>query len=79
MPDKAIATDQAQHFLWVVNQEQKVEYRTVVLGAHIGQSRVITTGLNPNEWIVIEGLPRLMPGIKVNPERISLTASKGEK
>ncbi len=79
VPDKAIATDQAQHFLWVVNQEQKVEYRTVVLGAHIGQSRVITTGLNPNEWIVIEGLPRLMPGIKVNPERISLTASKGEK
>ena len=57
VPDKAIATDQAQHFLWVVNQEQKVEYRTVVLGAHIGQSRVITTGLNPNEWIVIEGLP----------------------
>ena len=79
VPDKAIATDQAQHFLWVVNQEQKVEYRTVVLGAHIGQSRVITTGLNPNEWIVIEGLPRMMPGIKVNPERISQTEPAGEK
>ncbi len=79
VPDKAIATDQAQHFLWVVNQEQKVEYRTVVLGAHIGQSRVITTGLDPNEWIVIEGLPRMMPGIKVNPERISQTEPAGEK
>ncbi len=79
VPDKAIATDQAQHFLWIVNQEQKVEYRTVVLGAHIGQSRVITTGLNPNEWIVIEGLPRMMPGIKVNPERISQTEPAGEK
>ena len=79
VPDKAIATDQAQHFLWVVNQEQKVEYRTVVLGAHIGQSRVITAGLNPNEWIVIEGLPRMMPGIKVNPERISQTEPAGEK
>ena len=79
VPDKAIATDQAQHFLWVVNQEQKVEYRTVVLGAHIGQSRVITTGLNPNEWIVIEGLPRMMPGIKVDPERISQTEPAGEK
>jgi membrane fusion protein, multidrug efflux system len=79
VPDKAIATDQAQHFVWVIDQEQKVEYRKVVLGAHIGQSRVITSGLSTQDWIVIEGLPRLMPGIKVNPERISLTASKGEK
>ena len=79
VPDRAIATDQAQHFLWVVNEEEKVEYRTVVLGAHIGQSRVIKSGLKSNEWIVIEGLPRLMPGVKVNPERISLTESAGEK
>jgi len=79
VPDRAIATDQAQHFVWVIDQEQKVQYRKVVLGAHIGQSRVITSGLSTQDWIVIEGLPRLMPGIKVNPERISLTASKGEK
>ena len=79
LPDRAIGTDQAQRFVWVVNQENQVEYRKVVLGAHIGQSRVITEGLKPEEWAVIEGIQKLKPGVKVNPERISLTGPDGEK
>jgi multidrug efflux system membrane fusion protein len=79
LPDRAIGTDQAQRFVWVVNQQNQVEYRKVELGAHIGQSRVITEGLKPEEWAVIEGLQKLKPGIKVNPERISLTKRDGEK
>lgn len=79
LPDRAIATDQAQRFIWVVNQENQVEYRKVVLGAHIGQSRVIKEGLKPEEWVVIEGLQKLRPGIKVNPERISLAEQHKEQ
>jgi multidrug efflux system membrane fusion protein len=79
LPDRAIGTDQAQRFVWVVNQENQVEYRKVELGAHIGQSRVITQGLKPEEWVVIEGIQKLKPGMKVNPERISLTGRDGEK
>jgi len=79
LPDRAIATDQAQRFVWAVNQDNQVEYRQVVLGAHIGQSRVITQGLKPEEWVVIEGLQKLKPGIKVNPERISLAERHEEK
>jgi len=79
LPDRAIATDQAQRFVWVVNPENQVEYRKVVLGAHIGQSRVIKEGIKPQEWVVIEGLQKLKPGIKVNPERISLAERQEEK
>jgi len=79
IPDRAIATDQAQRFVWVVNQEQKVEYRKVLLGTHVGQLRVITEGLKADEWVVIEGIQKLMPSIQVNPERISLVEPKGEK
>ncbi|MDO9270683.1 MAG: efflux RND transporter periplasmic adaptor subunit [Methylobacter sp.] len=78
LPDRAIGTDQAQRFVWVVNKDNQVEYRTVVLGAHIGQSRVITEGLKPEEWAVIEGIQKLKPGVKVTPERISLTGPDGE-
>ncbi|MEI6144820.1 MAG: efflux RND transporter periplasmic adaptor subunit [Methylococcales bacterium] len=78
VPDRAIATDQAQRFVWVVNQEQKVEYRQVVLGAHVGQQRVIIQGLKADEWVVIEGIQKLMPNLQVNAERISLEP-KGEK
>jgi multidrug efflux system membrane fusion protein len=45
----------------------------VTLGAHIGQSRVISEGLKADEWVVIEGIQKIKPGIKVNPEQIPLT------
>lgn len=73
LPDRAIGTDQAQRFVWVVNQDNQVEYRKVELGAHIGQARVISQGLKPEEWAVTEGIQKLKPGLKVNPERISLS------
>jgi multidrug efflux system membrane fusion protein len=79
IPDRAIGTDQAQRFVWAVNQENKVEYRAVELGAHISQSRVVTGGLKPDEWIVIEGIQTLRPGIKVNPERTSSTENNEKK
>ncbi|MFI3154943.1 MAG: efflux RND transporter periplasmic adaptor subunit [Methylococcaceae bacterium] len=77
LPDRAIGTDQAQRFVWVLNQENQVEYRTVELGAHIGQSRVISKGLKAEEWAVIEGIQKLKPGLKVNPERILLAGRDG--
>lgn len=79
LPDRAIATDQAQRFVWIANPDNQVEYRKVVLGAHIGQSRVIAEGLEPGDWVVIEGLQKLKPGIKVNPERIVVTGNKAGK
>ncbi|MGR8981021.1 MAG: efflux RND transporter periplasmic adaptor subunit [Gammaproteobacteria bacterium] len=72
LPDRAIATDQAQRFVWVVNKENQTEYRPVVLGARIGRSRVIKQGITPDEWVVIDGLQKLKPGIEVNPERVTL-------
>jgi multidrug efflux system membrane fusion protein len=78
LPDRAIGTDQAQRFVWVVNQQNQVEYRKVELGAHIGQSRVISEGLKSEEWAVIEGTQKLKPGLKVNPERVSLAEPDGE-
>ncbi|TAK62405.1 MAG: efflux RND transporter periplasmic adaptor subunit [Methylobacter sp.] len=79
IPDRAIGTDQAQRFVWVVNQENQVEYRKVELGAHIGQSRVITQGLKPEDWIVIEGIQKLRPGIKVSPERSTVANGRDGK
>ncbi|MGR9086741.1 MAG: efflux RND transporter periplasmic adaptor subunit [Gammaproteobacteria bacterium] len=79
LPDRAIATDQAQRFVWVVNQENQVEYRQVELGARIGQSRVIKAGVTPEEWVVIEGLQKLRPGIVVRPDRIALAGTLTEK
>jgi len=72
LPDRAIGTDQAQRFVWVVNQANQAEYRQVTPSARIGQMRVILSGLQAGDWVVVEGLQKLKPGVKVNPERISL-------
>lgn len=71
LPDRAIGTDQAQRFVWVVNQENRAEYRQVTPGARIGQLRVIREGLQPGDWVVVEGLQKLKPGAEVKPEKIT--------
>lgn len=79
IPDRAIATDQAQRFVWVMTQDNHVEYRKVEPGARIGQMRVISQGLQATEWVVVDGVQKLKPGIQVKPERISLTEPQGAK
>jgi len=76
LPDKAIATDQAQRFVWVINAANQTEYRKVGLGTAIGQTRVITDGLQPGDWVVVEGLQKLKPGITVTPERTAIAANQ---
>jgi multidrug efflux system membrane fusion protein len=75
LPDKAIGKDQTQHFVWVVKEENQVEYRKVTLGMRDNNLRVIREGINPQEWIVIEGIQKIRPNTQVNPERIDAVTS----
>lgn len=72
LPERAIATDQAQRFVWVVKADNQVEYRKVDLGAAIGKMRVITAGVTAEDVIVTDGLQKIKPDSKVQPERITL-------
>lgn len=76
LPDRAIATDQADRFVWVMNQNKVVEYRKVTLGKKIGAWRVIQQGLQAGDWVVIEGVQKLKPGSKIEPEKIALLEQK---
>lgn len=72
LPDRAIATDLAQKFVWVVGEGNKAERRVVVPGPLIDGMRVIAAGLKPEEWVVTEGIQKLKPSAPVNPEKTSL-------
>lgn len=63
--EKAIGTDLNNKFVLVVNDESKVEYRAVTLGDKVGNMRIITSGLNANDTIVVDGLQRVRPGALV--------------
>lgn len=73
LPDRAIGTDMADHFIWVMKQDQKVTQRKVVLGKQINELRVISQGLQAGEWVVIEGVQKLKPDSLIEPEKITLT------
>src|SRR6267154_2329562 len=68
IPDRALGSDQAQKFVYVINAEKKVEFRPVKIGSLVDGLRVVKEGLKPGEQIIVEGLMRVRPGILVEPK-----------
>jgi len=73
LPDEAIGSDQAQKFVFVVSDQNVVEYRPVQLGAMIKGLRVVREGLKPEDWVIISGVQRARPGMKVDAQRQELS------
>lgn len=69
LPDEAIATDQSNRFVYVVADDGTVSRKNVVLGPMIDGLRVIRSGIETTDWVIIKGLQRARPGIKVTPEK----------
>jgi len=68
VPDSAIVTDQARRIVYVVGAEGATEARPVELGPLVDGLRVIRSGLQANDRVVIEGIQRIMqPGQPVTP------------
>jgi RND family efflux transporter MFP subunit len=68
VPERAVGVDQGQRFVYVVDKDNKVEYRKVAVGQIYGRMLSITEGLAPEDRVVTEGLLALRPGITVAPE-----------
>jgi membrane fusion protein, multidrug efflux system len=66
--ERAVGTDQSKRFVLVVGEDNKVAYREVRLGATVEGRRVVTSGLEPGERIVVNGLQRVRPGSRVAPQ-----------
>ena len=63
--DRAVGTDQDKKFVLALKPDSTVEYRVVQLGRLVDGLRVVTAGLKPGDEIVINGLQRVRPGMKV--------------
>lgn len=72
--ERAIGTDQDKRYVLVVDEQGRTAYRQVTLGANQGRLRVVTSGLQPGEHIVVNGLQRVRPGEVVAPNLVSMDA-----
>ena len=67
LPDTAIATDQSRKIVFVVKDDNTVEAKAVVLGPLDEGLRVIRSGINADDKVIVEGLQRARVGAKVSP------------
>ncbi|MGD8961817.1 MAG: efflux RND transporter periplasmic adaptor subunit [Desulfobacterales bacterium] len=65
--ERALGLDQGGRYLLVVDNENKVEQRYVKIGALNDGMRVIKEGLKPEDQVVVNGIQRAIPGVKVTP------------
>lgn len=66
--DRAIGTDQDKKFVFVVDGENKVNYRQIKPGPTADGMRVVESGLAAGDKIVVNGLQRIRPGAVVAPQ-----------
>ena len=71
--DRAIGTDLGNQFVYVLDKQHKVQYRKVSTGPLFHGLRVIDSGLEPNDIVVVNGLQRVRPGAEVNPQTVAMS------
>jgi len=75
---RAIGTDQGNKYLLVVNDQNVVEYRPVTLGVESEGLRTVEHGVAAGEWVITNGIQRVRPGVKVEPQRQPMAPADGQ-
>ena len=68
VPQAAVVIDQLGDYVLVVDAGDTVRRQNITLGQSTPQSVVVLTGLKTGQRIIIDGIQRVHPGIKVNPQ-----------
>lgn len=75
VPDRALGSDQGGPYLLVVGADDKVERRVVRPGSVQGGNRVVEGAITAEDRVVVDGLLRARPGIKVAPKLLDKPAA----
>jgi RND family efflux transporter MFP subunit len=71
--DRALGSDQGLKYVYVVDAKNEIQYRRVTTGPLQEDGlRVISSGLKPDESVVVGGLLQVRPRMRVQPDRISM-------
>jgi RND family efflux transporter MFP subunit len=75
VPDRALGSDQSGKYLLVVDENDVAQYKQVRIGELVGPFRVIDSGLDENDRVIVNGLLQTRPGARVVPNLVSLDAN----
>jgi len=68
VPQRSVSELQGIYQVGVVGPDKKVAIRSVQPGPQLGDMWVISSGLQPNDQVVVDGLQRIRDGITVSPK-----------
>ncbi len=68
VPESSLGADQDVKYLYVVEKDGTAARRPVELGAQRGELRIIKSGVQSGEQVIVKGLQRVRPGQKVEAE-----------
>ena len=72
VPQRAVQEIQGLYNVMVVKPDSTVEQRMVKAGDRVGNFWVIESGLKPGEKVIVEGLQKVQPGVKVAAKTVKL-------
>jgi len=68
VPEQAIGSDQGGRYVLVVDRDNTVAQRRVAIGPKENDARIIESGLDAQDRVVVAGMLRAIPGQKVDPQ-----------
>jgi RND family efflux transporter MFP subunit len=77
--ERAIANDQGKKYVYVVNEKNIVQRRDVELGRISDGLQAIQAGLQPDEWVIVNGIQRVREGMKAEPNQVAMPGARQEK
>lgn len=77
--DKAVLTDQDRKYVYVVDGEGKAQRRDIQPGAMIDGLRIVKSGLQSGDKVIIAGLQKVfMPGMPVTAQQVAMRAAAAQ-
>lgn len=71
--DKAVLTDQDRKYVYVLGEGDTAQRRDVVLGRMVDGLRVVQSGLEPGDRVIVNGVQRVFfPGMPVAPTQVAM-------
>jgi RND family efflux transporter MFP subunit len=77
VPDAAVLADQSEHIVLTVGPDDTVTPKRVKLGDVRGGLRVIRSGLEPTDRVIIDGIATVRPGSKISTTAGSIRFNSG--
>jgi membrane fusion protein (multidrug efflux system) len=68
VPALAVQEQQGTKIVLVVEAADKVALRPVTVSDRVGDFYIVTSGLKPDERVIVDGVQKARPGMQVKPE-----------